>query len=138
MRNDCQLAKTRRPSQDVRMTRHLAAVLVLFVLVLPVGVAQAKSPPNGKYPCSYSTPSGTFSAGILYIKSASTYNVNKKGAGNYTTRRKRIRFKSGAYSRSNVYGIWRKETGSSGTNFEIRIFGKADNEERFVCETRPR
>ena len=121
------------------MTRHLAAILVLLVLALPAGAAQAKPPPKGKYPCSYSTFSGTFSAGILYIKSRSKYNVNKKGGGKYTTRRKRIRFKSGAYARSKVYGIWRKETSSNGkTNFEIRIFGKEDDEERFVCETRAR
>ena len=122
------------------MTRHVATILVLLVLALPAGVAQAKSPPNGKYPCSYYTFSGIFSAGILYIKSGSTYNVNKKGAGEYSTRRKRIRFKSGAYARSKVYGVWRKETNSSTgkTNFEIRILGKEDDEERFVCETRSR
>ena len=115
-----------------------AVLLALFVLALSPGVAQAKSPPKGKYPCSYSTFSGTFPAGILFITSGSTYNVNKKGAGKYTTLRKRIRFKTGAYARAGVYGIWKKEVGPSGTNFEIRIFGKADDEERFVCETRPR
>lgn len=120
------------------MTRHLATMLALLVLAIPAEVAQAKSPPNGKYPCSFSTSSGTFSTGILYITSRSKYNVNKKGAGEYTTVRKRIRFKSGAYARARVYGIWKRETSSSGTNFEIRIFGKDDDEERFVCETRPR
>jgi hypothetical protein len=121
------------------MKYHLLAILVLLVLALPTGAAQAKSPPNGKYPCSYSTFSGTYSAGILYIKTKAKYNVNKKGGGRYTTRRKRIRFKSGAYARSKVYGIWKKERLTNGkVSFEIRIFGKEDDEERFVCETRPR
>ena len=120
------------------MTRHLSTILVLLVvLALPAG-AQASSPPKGKYACSYTTFSGTFSAGILYITSRSTYNVNKKGAGRYSTRGKRIRFKSGSYARSKVYGVWTKETGSSGTNYEIRILGTDNNRERFVCETRPR
>jgi hypothetical protein len=122
------------------MTRRLATVLVPLALVMPVEVAEAKSPPKGKYACSYSTFSGTFSAGILYITSRSTYNVNKKGDGKYTTRGKRINFKSGSYARSKVYGVWTKETSpnTGKTNFEIRIFGKDDDEERFVCETRAR
>jgi hypothetical protein len=122
----------------VAMTRHLATTLVLLVvLALPAG-AQASSPPKGKYACSYTTFSGTFSAGILYIKSRSTYNVNKKGKGRYSTRGKRIRFRSGAYARSKVYGVWKKETDPSGTFYEIRIIGRDNNRERFVCETRPR
>ena len=106
------------------------------MLALPVGAAQAKSPPKGKYACSYSTFSGTFSAGILYIKSKTTYNVNKKGKGKYKTRGRKISFKTGAYAKAGVYGVWKKEVGSSGTNYEIRIMGKDDKEERFVCETR--
>ena len=117
-------------------TRHLFVVLLL-VLALPAG-AQASSPPKGKYPCSYTTFSGTFSAGILYITSGSTYNVNKKGAGSYSTRGKRIRFKSGSYARTKVYGVWKKETGLSGTYYEIRIIGSDNNRERFVCETESR
>ena len=120
------------------MNRLLVAVLALSLLVIPVGAAQAKSPPKGKYPCYYSTFSGTFAAGILYIKSKSTYNVNKKGKGKYKTKGRKISFKSGAYAKSKVYGVWKKEVGPSGTNYEIRIFGKADKEERFVCETRPK
>jgi hypothetical protein len=120
------------------MSRHLIGLVLPLALVLPVEAAQAKSPPKGKYACSYSTTSGTYSAGILYITGKSTYNVNKKGAGRYTTRGKRINFKSDSYAKSKVYGVWTKETsGLSGkTTFEIRIFGKEDNEERFVCETR--
>jgi hypothetical protein len=122
------------------MKRCVVALLVPVALLLPAGAADAKSPPKGKYACYYSTFSGTFAAGILYITSKSTYNVNKKGSGKYTTKGKRINFKSGAYSKGKVYGIWKKETSSiSGkTNFEIRIFGKNDDRERFVCETRPR
>ena len=118
------------------MKRLLVVLVPLLVLALPVGAAQAKSPPKGKYACSYSTFSGTFSAGILYIKSKSTYNVNKKGKGKYKTRGRKISFKTGAYAKTGVYGVWKKETGSSGTWYEIRIMGKDDNEERFVCETR--
>ena len=120
------------------MTRLLAASVLVLLLALPVVPAQAKSPPKGKYACSYSTFSGTFSAGILYITSKSKYNVNKKGKGRYSTKGKRIKFKSGAYAKSKVYGVWKKETGNSGTNYEIRIFGRSDDEERFVCETRPK
>ena len=120
------------------MKRLLVVLLPLLVLALPVGAVQAKSPPKGKYACSYSTFSGTFSAGILYIKSKSMYNVNKKGKGKYKTRGRKISFKTGAYARAKVYGVWKKEVGSSGTNYEIRIFGKEDKEERFVCETRPK
>ena len=118
----------------------LAAAIAAAALLVPAGAAEAKSPPKGKYACYYSTFSGTFPAGILYITSKSTYNVNKKGSGKYTTKGKRIKFKSGAYAKSKVYGIWQKETStvSGKTNFEIRIFGREDNEERFVCETRPR
>ena len=120
------------------MNRLLAVAVLIPLLLLPVASAQAKSPPKGKYPCYYSTFSGTFAAGILYIKSKSTYNVNKKGKGKYKTRGRKISFKSGAYAKSKVYGVWTKEVGPSGTNYEIRIFGKADKEERFVCETRPK
>ena len=118
----------------------LVVLSVSLAVLVPVGAAQAKPPPKGKYPCSYSTFSGTFPAGILYITGKKTYNVNKKGDGKYTTKGHRIKFKSGAYAKSKVYGIWKKETSSlSGkTDFEIRIFGKDDDEERFVCETRPR
>ena len=116
----------------------LAITLALVLAVSFASAAGAASPPKGKYPCSYTTFSGTFSAGILYITSRSRYNVNKKGAGRYSTRGKRIRFKSGSYARSKVYGVWTKETGSSGTNYEIRILGTDNKRERFVCETRPR
>jgi hypothetical protein len=119
------------------MNRLLAVAAVIPLLVLPVA-AEAKSPPKGKYPCYYSTFSGTFPAGILYITSKSKYNVNKKGKGKYKTKGRKISFKSGAYSKAKVYGVWKKEVGSSGTSYEIRIFGKADKEERFVCETRPK
>ena len=120
------------------MNRLLAVVVLIPLLALPVASAQAKSPPKGKYPCYYSTFSGTFPAGILYITSKSKYNVNKKGKGKYKTKGRKISFKSGAYAKSKVYGVWTKEVGPSGTNYEIRIFGKADKEERFVCETRPK
>jgi hypothetical protein len=120
------------------MNRLLVVLLALTLLCLPAASAHAKSPPKGKYPCYYSTFSGTFAAGILRIKSKTKYNVNGKGKGKYKTKGKRISFKSGAYATSNVYGIWKKETGPSGTNYEIRIFGKDDDEERFVCETRPK
>src|SRR5919112_870487 len=103
----------------------IASVALALALLVPVAAADAKSPPKGKYPCSYSTLSGTFSAGILYITGKRTYNVSKKGKGEYTTRGHRINFKSGAYSTSKVYGVWKKEVSSlSGkTFFEIRIFG---------------
>ena len=121
------------------MRRHLVIGLLVLGLAAPAA-ADAKSPPKGKYPCYYSTFSGTFAAGILYITGKHTYNVNKKGDGKYRTRGKRINFKSGAYAKSKVYGIWKKETNTSTgkSNFEIRIYGKEDDEERFVCETRPR
>jgi hypothetical protein len=119
------------------MKLRTAALILPLALLVPATAADAKSPPKGKYPCSYSTFSGTFPAGILYITGKSTYNVNKKGKGKYTTKGKRINFKTGAYSKSKVYGVWKKEfsTLSNKTFFEIRIFGKADDEERFVCET---
>ena len=120
------------------MTPLRVVLAIVLLLALPAGAAQAKSPPKGKYPCYYSTFSGTFAAGTLYITSKSKYNVNKKGKGKYKTKGRKISFKSGAYAKSKVYGVWTKEVGPSGTNYEIRIFGKADKEERFVCETRPK
>ena len=88
------------------MTPLRVVLVVVLLLALPAGAAQAKSPPKGKYPCYYSTFSGTFPAGILYITSKSKYNVNKKGKGKYKTKGRKISFKSGAYAKSKVYGVW--------------------------------
>ena len=76
----------------------LAATLAL--LLAPA--AQAKSPPNGDYGCTYTTFSGTFYAGTLNIKSKTKYSVNDKKKGEYTTRDRRIKFKTGDYK-----GLWR-------------------------------
>ena len=76
----------------------LAATLAL----LPASAAQAKSPPNGDYGCTYTTFSGTFYAGTLNIKSKTKYSVNDKKKGEYTTERRKIKFKTGDYK-----GLWR-------------------------------
>jgi len=117
--------------------RQITVLLTALALLVPAAAAQAGSPPKGKYACYYSTASGTFAAGILYITGKSTYNVNKKGKGKYSTKGKRIKFKTGAYAKGKVYGVWKKETsGATGkTYFEITIFGKDDDEERFNCQT---
>ena len=122
------------------MPSKILLVLVLLALALPVSAAEAKSPPKGKYPCSYTTFSGTFSAGILNITSKSTYNVNGKGKGRYSTSGRRIRWRTGSYAKSDprTYGVWRREVGPSGTSYEIRLRRRSDDREVFVCETRPR
>ena len=122
------------------MTTKLSLLFVLLLLALPVASAEAKSPPKGKYACSYTTFSGTFSAGILYITSKSTYNVNRKGKGRYSTSGRRIRWRTGSYANSDpkTYGVWRREVGPSGTSYEIRLRRRSDDREVFVCETRPR
>ena len=78
----------------------LPLAATLAVVLTPA--AQAKSPPKGDYGCTYTTFSGTFYAGTLNIVSKTKYSVNDKKKGEYTTRRRKIKFKTGDYK-----GLWR-------------------------------
>jgi hypothetical protein len=112
----------------------LASLIVVMSLCLAPAGALAKSPPNGNYGCSYSTFSGTFYAGTLNIKSKTTYKVNNKKKGEYTTRRKRINFKTGDYKRL-YYGKWSrvKNVLNDGYSHKIELFGKKDDEQKLTC-----
>ena len=112
----------------------LCALVALGALI-PATAAHAASPPKGNYGCSYTTFSGTFGAGTLNILSASTYRVNgKKPTAGYTTRRKRINFKTGPYK--TLYGRWRKVdyVTQPGFTYQIKLFDKKTGEYRYTCE----
>jgi hypothetical protein len=111
----------------------ISALVALCALTIPAAAA-AKSPPRGDYGCTYTTFSGTFFAGTLNIKSKKKYSVNDKGAGRYTTRGKRINFKSGDY-KTLYYGKWQKVdyVTTSGFTYEIKLYGKKDGKEKLVC-----
>jgi hypothetical protein len=106
----------------------ICALAALGALTFTATAAQAASPPKGDYGCTYTTFSGTFYAGTLNIKSKRKYSVNDKKKGRYTTRGKRINFKTGDY-RTLYYGKWQRVNGTH----EIKLYGKKDDEEKLVC-----
>ena len=113
----------------------LPIVISLTALALAaVPAAEAKSPPNGDYGCTYSTFSGTFYAGTLNIKSKTKYKVNDKNKGEYTTKRHRINFKTGSY-KTLYYGKWSKVKNvlDDGYSHKIELFGKKDDEQKLTC-----
>jgi len=115
-------------------TSHTCALIALGALI-PATAAHAASPPKGDYGCTYTTFSGTFYAGQLNIVSGDKYKVNKKKPkGTYSTRRKRIRFKTGPYS-SLYYGRWSKVdfVTTSGFTYQIKLYGKKDDKEKLTC-----
>ena len=114
--------------------RSSALALATASVLLLAPAAQAKSPPRGDYGCMYTTFSGTFYAGTLNIKSKTKYSVNDKKKGEYTTRRRRINFKTGDYKKL-YYGKWSrlKNTLNDGYSHEIVLYGKKDGEEKLVC-----
>ena len=96
--------------------------------------ASASSPPKGNYGCSYSTFSGTFYSGTLNIKSKSTYSVNKKKKGTYSTKGKRITFKTGDY-KTLYFGKWSKVKNATyaGYSYKVELFGKKDGKQKLTC-----
>lgn len=117
------------------MTSRLSrAALAAALVLLLVPAAQAKPPPKGDYGCTYSTFSGTFYAGTLNIKSKKLYSVNDKKKGRYTTRGRRITFKTGDY-RTLYFGKWSKVKNvlDSGYSHKIELFGKKDKKQKLSC-----
>ena len=109
----------------------LALALALVLTVSFASVAGAKSPPKGNYGCTYSTFSGTFFSGTLNILSKTKYSVNKKKKGKYSTRGKRIKFKTGDY-KGLWKGTWRSGKYSSGETFyAIRLKALKANDKGF-------
>jgi hypothetical protein len=106
--------------------------LALVLAVSFASVASAASPPKGNYGCTYSTFSGTFYAGTINILSKTKYSVNKKGKGKYSTRGKRIKFKTGAYK-----GLWKgkwskgKSVLNGSTYYEIDLTALKKNDKGF-------
>lgn len=79
----------------------MAALLILALA--PLAAAEAKAPPKGTYTCTFYNPSfGSQFAGTLRILSKGRYTVNKGKKGKFTTKGKKIRFKTGDYK-----GVWR-------------------------------
>jgi len=115
------------------MRRPIAVSLAALALAL-VPAAQAKSPPNGDYGCTFSTFSGTYGAGTLNIKSKKKYSVNDKKKGEYTTKRRRINFKTGDY-KTLYYGKWSKVKNvlDDGYSHKIELFGKKDDKQKLTC-----
>ena len=106
----------------------------LTALLTLAPAAQAKSPPKGDYGCSYASFSGTFYAGTLNILGKSKYSVNDKKKGNYTTKGKRINFKTGDY-KTIYYGKWNrgKSVTDGSVYHEIELYGKKDNKQKLSC-----
>jgi hypothetical protein len=116
------------------MPQFRAVLAAAALLALAPATAGAASPPKGNYGCTYTTFSGTFFAGTLNIVSKSKYSVNKKKKGNYTTKGKRINFKTGDY-RTLYYGRWSKVkfVTTPGSTYVIKLYGKKDREEKLTC-----
>lgn len=114
------------------MTKRL--VLATALLALLPAQALAASPPKGNYGCTYTTFSGTFYAGTLNILTKKTYSVNKKKKGKYTTKGRRITFKTGDY-RTLYFGRWSKVdyVTTSGFAYVIKLYGKKDKKEKLTC-----
>ena len=98
-------------------------VLVATLTLVLAPAAQAKSPPKGDYGCTYSTFSGTFYAGTLNILSKTKYSVNDKKKGEYTTRRRKIKFKTGDYK-----GLWRGKWSKVDSSYVIKLRSIEDPE----------
>jgi hypothetical protein len=109
-------------------------VLAACVILSMVPAAFAAAPPRGNYGCTYSTFSGTYYAGTLNIRTKSTYSVNKKKKGKYSTKGKRIKFKTGDY-RKLYFGKWSKVKNvlDSGYSYKIELFGKKDRKQKLSC-----
>ncbi len=115
-------------------SRHLAplvaASLAAGLLATP---AHAASPPKGRYSCIIPRLPTPFYAGYLHILSGSKYRVEKE-RGRYTTRGKRIIFKSGPHK-----GQWKKVTweykGSGGDRLaEIKLEPKKEGQVWFCTQ----
>ncbi len=103
-------------------SRVVALALSAALLALTASSAEAASPPAGKYPCVlYIDGTGLVGAGLLRIHSGGKYSVNGGKKGKYSTSGKKIKFKTGAYSKSHR-GKWRR----SGRNAKIGLFKKSD------------
>jgi hypothetical protein len=103
----------------------LAAAASLALVLGPI--AEAKSPPNGLYSCTYPRD-GTFYADALHIKSKTTYKVEGRKKGEYTTKRHRINFMTGGYK--HLYGKWRKHEGD---NYSITLYRKKNDTKWAGC-----
>jgi hypothetical protein len=104
-------------------TRVAALALSVALLAVTATSAEAASPPKGTYPCLlYIDGTGLVGAGILRIHAGGKYSVNGKKKGKYSTSGKKIKFKTGDYSKSHR-GKWRKE----GSSYKIGLFKKSDS-----------
>ena len=109
----------------------LVLPLLLVTALLAAAPAQAASPPKGKYSCVIPRLPSPFYAGYLHILSPRRYRVENK-RGRYTTRGKRIIFRSGPHK-----GKWRKVTWDSevdedGRTAEITLEPK-DGGQAWTC-----
>jgi len=103
-------------------TRVVALTLSAALLALTASAAEAASPPKGKYPCYlYIDGTGLTGAGILRIHSGGKYSVNGGKKGKYSTSGKKIKFKTGDYSKSHR-GKW----SGRGKNAKIGLYKKSD------------
>ena len=103
-------------------TRVVALALSATLLALTASSAQAASPPAGEYPCYlYIDGTGLVGAGILRIHSGGKYSVNGKKKGKYSTSGKKIKFKTGDYSKSHR-GKW----SGKGKNAKVGLYKKSD------------
>jgi len=113
--------------------RIVAAVLaVAAVSAFAPAAASAKAPPKGTYTCSYYLLNyGSQFAGTLRILKKGKYTVNKGKKGKFTTKGKKIRFKTGDYK-----GVWRAKwsRGNGGKSVEINLIDVDDPEnDAIVC-----
>lgn len=103
-------------------TRVLALALSTALLALTASSAEAASPPKGKYPCYlYIDGTGLVLSGTLRIHAGGKYSVNGKRKGKYSTSGKKIKFKTGDYSKSHR-GKWARKGG----DVNIYLYKKSD------------
>ncbi|HEX8121755.1 MAG TPA: hypothetical protein VF549_10880 [Solirubrobacteraceae bacterium] len=112
---------------------HRRVLPLLLAVSLMAGLAaapsQAAAPPKGKYSCIIPRLPTPFYAGYLYILSSTKYRVENE-KGRYTTKGKRIIFKTGPHK-----GKWKKVTwakDASGTPY-ITLERKEENAQAWEC-----
>lgn len=109
-----------------RTSVRAAVAAAVTAALLPAAAAEAKAPPRGDYHCASS--SYLLSLGNLKIVNRRTYTVNGKDKGRFTTRGRKIRFKSGAYRRA-YRAKWRRVQGKP----YIYLIGKRSGDELGTC-----
>ena len=111
----------------MRPTSLLACLAVAGLLAL-APAASGKAPPRGDYRCDYGAGAGY----TLSILKRGRYRISPTQRGRFTTKGRRITFRTGELSRV-YYGKWRYLAGGGS---EIELFSLVGNPWTIPCRRR--